>query len=93
MTDTNKNDIFELKKEIEKLKEEIIKLNKDNNKLNEKVQKNKKTTKLYYETNKQTFIDKANERLKKLSTENPEKIKEYRRTAYQNRKIKLQKIQ
>jgi hypothetical protein len=43
----------------------------------------------YYENNKEIVNEKAKQRLKKIAEENPEKIKEYRRTAYLKRKEKL----
>ena len=39
----------------------------------------------YYEKNKERIIKNANSYLKKLSEENPEKLKEYRRRAYLKR--------
>jgi hypothetical protein len=43
----------------------------------------------FYEKNKEKIIKESAERLKKLNQTNPEKIKEYRRTAYLKRKEKL----
>jgi hypothetical protein len=43
----------------------------------------------FYEKNKEKIIKESAERLKKLKEDNPEKIKEYRRTAYLKRKEKL----
>ena len=45
--------------------------------------------KRYYEKNKKKVIANASNYLKKLGEENPEKLKEYRRRAYLNRKNKL----
>ena len=45
--------------------------------------------KAFYEKNKEKIIKESSERLKKLTESNPEKIKEYRRTAYLKRKEKL----
>jgi hypothetical protein len=45
--------------------------------------------KAFYEKNKEKIIKESSERLKKLAESNPEKIKEYRRTAYLKRKEKL----
>jgi hypothetical protein len=42
--------------------------------------------KRYYEKNKDRIIKNANNYLKKLSEENPEKLKEYRRRAYLKRR-------
>lgn len=72
----------------EKLLEKIRLLEEENDTLKEQLQKLKNVQKAYYENNKDTVIEKANQRLKKLSEENPDKLKEYRRTAYQNRKEK-----
>jgi hypothetical protein len=74
---------------INELKEEIIKLKNENEELKNQLYIYTKSQKEYYNIHKHKVIDKANERLKKLSIENPEKLKEYRRTAYQNRKLKL----
>jgi N-glycosylase/DNA lyase len=42
--------------------------------------------KRYYEKNKDRIIKNANTYLKKLSEDNPEKLKEYRRRAYVKRR-------
>ena len=42
----------------------------------------------YYEKNKEIVKEKATERLKKLAVENPNKLKEYRRTYYLKQKEK-----
>jgi hypothetical protein len=47
--------------------------------------------KSYYEKNKEIVKEKALERLKKLSQENPDKIKEYAKRAYQKKKEKIKK--
>lgn len=44
---------------------------------------------VFYEKNKEKIIKESGERLKKLAESNPEKIKEYRRTAYLKRKEKM----
>ena len=44
---------------------------------------------VFYEKNKEKIIKESSERLKKLKETNPEKLKEYRRTAYLKRKDKL----
>ena len=71
-------------KENEELKTEILELKSHINSLAESKKK-------YYENNKEIVKEKASQRLKKISEENPEKIKEYRRNAYLKRKEKLQK--
>jgi hypothetical protein len=75
-----------LKKENEELKQKI----KD---LEEHLKKytNGNNRKRYYEKNKDKFIANGAEYLAKLKEENPEKLKEYRRTAYQNYKAKKEK--
>jgi hypothetical protein len=44
--------------------------------------------KRYYENNKEQVIQKANKRIEQLKVTNPDKIKEYARTAYLKRKEK-----
>ena len=44
---------------------------------------------VFYEKNKEKIIKESSERLKKLKETNPDKLKEYRRTAYLKRKDKL----
>jgi len=46
--------------------------------------------KRYYEKHKDIVKQKGHSYLQKLKEENPEKLKEYRRTAYLNRKAKIQ---
>jgi hypothetical protein len=46
----------------------------------------------YYENNKETVKEKAKQGLKKLTEENPDKIKEYARRAYLKQKEKKQKM-
>ena len=73
--------------------EQVIKDNKllkeENDLLKEKLTKYMSQHKNYYENNKEIVNEKAKQRLKKIAEENPEKIKEYRRTAYLKRKEKL----
>jgi cell division septum initiation protein DivIVA len=73
--------------------EQVIKENKllkeENDLLKEKLTKYISQHKNYYENNKEIINEKAKQRLKKITEENPEKIKEYRRTAYLKRKEKL----
>jgi hypothetical protein len=64
-------------------------LKEENAILKEKLDKYMSQHKNYYENNKEIINEKAKQRLKKLSEENPEKIKEYRRNAYLKRKEKL----
>ena len=53
-----------------------------------KLEKYQHSSKSYYEKNKDYVNEKAKERLKKLTEEKPEKIKQYRKTAYLNQKEK-----
>ncbi len=73
--------------------EEIIKENKslkdENMLLKEKLEKYQNQHKKYYELNKEVVIEKAKERLKKITEDNPDKIKEYRKRAYLKRKENL----
>jgi cell division septum initiation protein DivIVA len=73
--------------------EQVVKENKllkeENDLLKEKLTKYMSQHKNYYENNKEIVNEKAKQRLKKIAEENPEKIKEYRRTAYLKRKEKL----
>ena len=52
-----------------------------------------KNHKKYYEKNKEKVMENGANYLQKLKEENPEKLKEYRRTAYLNRKEKLKNIE
>lgn len=76
---------------IKNLEDTIYKLQEENALLKNKLEPYLNSTHKYYEKNKEVIFKKATERLKKLSIENPEKLKEYRRTAYLNRKKKLEK--
>jgi len=73
---------------IEELIEENILLKEENEKLKIKLEKYYNSRQSFYEKNKDYVKQKANERLKKLVEENPEKLKQYRRTAYLNQKEK-----
>jgi len=73
----------------EEIIQENIKLKEENALLKEKLEKYMSQHKNYYENNKEIVNEKAKQRLKKLSEENPEKIKEYRRNAYLKRKEKM----
>jgi hypothetical protein len=80
-------DITELIKENEKLKTEIIELKEQ---LKKYTYGN--THRRYYEKNKEKVKEGGANYLKKLKEENPEKLKEYRRTAYENKKKKLKEV-
>jgi len=83
-----------IKNENEDLKEKILLLEKENKDLKEHLKKytNGENNKRYYEKNKEKVKQQGAEYLKKLSEENPEKLKEYRRNAYLKRKEKIQNI-
>ena len=76
-----------LVKENEKLKTEIIELKEQ---LKKYTYGN--THRRYYEKNKEKVKEGGANYLKKLKEENPEKLKEYRRTAYENKKKKLKEV-
>jgi hypothetical protein len=51
----------------------------------------KNANKKYYENNKDDYVQRGNERLKRLKETNPDKIKEYSRRAYLKAKEKKQR--
>ncbi len=68
-----------LKKEVNELREHLKKYTFGDN------------HKRYYEKNKEKVKEGGAKYLQKLKEENPEKLREYWRRAYQNRKAKLEK--
>ena len=86
--------IGNIKKENEDLKNKLLILEKENEELKGHLKKytNGENNKRYYEKNKEKVKQQGAEYLKKLSEENPEKLKEYRRNAYLKRKEKIQNI-
>jgi len=80
-------DITKLVEENEKLKNEIIELKEQ---LKKYTYGN--THRRYYEKNKEKVKEGGANYLKKLKEENPDKLKEYRRTAYLNKKNKLKEV-
>ena len=70
--------------------EENEKLKLQIDELNEKLKNytNSQGHKKYYEKNKNIVMEKSKSYLQKLKEENPDKLKEYRKTAYLNRKNK-----
>jgi cell division septum initiation protein DivIVA len=78
--------------EYNKLKTEIEKIKDENKELTERLKKytNSMRQLKYYNNNKEIVKEKAKSYIKKITEENPEKIKEWRHTAYLNRKAKLQ---
>jgi len=84
-------DINKILEENEKLKERVSELKQRVSELEERLKNytNPPAHQAFYEKNKEKIIKESAERLKKLNQTNPEKIKEYRRTAYLKRKEKL----
>jgi len=78
---------------MEDLLKEIEMLKGENAKLKSQLENYNNSRKSYYEKNKEIVNEKAKERLKKLSQENPDKIKEYARKAYLKKKEKLQNME
>lgn len=74
----------------ELLKENLL-LREENEKLKKQLENYNNSRKSYYEKNKDLVNEKAKERLKKIAQENPNKIKEYAKKAYLNKKAKLEK--
>ena len=73
-------------------KEEYITLLENKIKeLTEQLQKytNSKRHIKYYENHKEEVKERAKTYMEKMKEQNPEKLKEWRKTAYQNRKAKL----
>ena len=67
-------------------------LKKKNIELEEKLRSytNTERNKRYYEKNSEKVKEKAKNYMENMKTENPEKLKEWRHTAYMNRKAKLE---
>jgi hypothetical protein len=78
---------------MEELYQENTRLRMRIQELEERLRKytNSEGHKRYYEKNKERVIANASNYLKKLGEENPEKLKEYRRRAYLNRKERASK--
>jgi cell division septum initiation protein DivIVA len=78
---------------MEELQQENLQLKKRIIELEEHLKKytNSEGHKRYYEKNKEKVMANASNYLRKLSQENPEKLKEYRKKAYLRRKEKTQK--
>ncbi len=76
---------------IDDIVEENKLLKAKNIELEEKLKKYTNSTghKKYYENNKEKVMEKGAKYLQKLKEDNPDKLKEYRRKAYLNRKEKL----
>lgn len=78
--------------ELELLRKENEALKQQNRELQERLSAytNSDSHKRYYESHSTEVKEKAKVYLGKLKESNPEKLKEYRHTAYLNRKAKLQ---
>jgi cell division septum initiation protein DivIVA len=78
--------------EVELLRKENEALKQQNKELQERLSAytNSDSHKRYYESHSTEVKEKAKVYLGKLKESNPEKLKEYRHTAYLNRKAKLQ---
>ena len=85
--------IEELLNKLKQAEEEKQNILNENDKLKKLLQNYNDSRKNYYEKNKEIVKAKAKQGLKKLSDENPEKLKEYRRNAYLKRKEKLMKLE
>lgn len=72
---------------------EVEKLKAENEQLKErlKLYTNGNRSKRFYQNNAETIKQKSTEYINKLKETNPEKLKEWRHTAYLNRKAKLKK--
>ena len=86
----NIEEILNKLKNVEEEKQSIL---NENNKLKQLLQKYTESRKNYYEKNKELVKEKAKQGIQKLSQENPDKLKEYRKNAYLKRKEKLKKIE
>ena len=78
--------------EVELLRKENETLKQQNKELQERLSAytNSDSHKRYYESHSTEVKEKAKVYLGKLKESNPDKLKEYRHTAYLNRKAKLQ---
>ena len=85
--------IEELLNKLEQVEQEKQNILNENNKLKQLLQNYNDSRKNYYEKNKEIVKERAKQGLKKLSEENPDKLKEYRRNAYLKRKEKLMKLE
>ncbi len=74
----------------EELIKENLLLREENEKLKQQLENYNNSRKSYYEKNKELVNQKAKERMKKMAQENPDKIKEYAKKAYLNKKSKLE---
>ena len=77
----------ELHDEINALRQQVIALKSRLAKYT-----NNERHKKYYEKNSEKVKEKAKNYMEKMKTENPDKLKEWRHTAYMNRKMKKETI-
>jgi uncharacterized protein YdiU (UPF0061 family) len=84
-------EIIELKTKLQKEQNDKSILEEKIKELTEQLQKytNSKRHIRYYENHKDEVKERAKTYMEKVKEENPEKVKEWRKTAYQNRKAKL----
>lgn len=84
-------EIIELKTKLQKEQNEKSILQEKIKELTEQLQKytNSKRHIRYYENHKDEVKERAKTYMDKVKEQNPEKLKEWRKTAYQNRKAKL----
>jgi len=87
-------EILELKTKLEKEQNDKSVLEEKVKQLTEQLQKytNGERHIRYYEKHKDEVKERAKIYNKKIQEENPEKVKEWRKTAYQNRKAKLKAL-
>ena len=89
------NIYIQLLKEINDLKNEISELKTKNFELNDHLKKYTahRGAKVYYQKNKEIILEKNKEYVKLYKQQlSPEKIKQYNKTAYENRKNKNNKV-
>jgi hypothetical protein len=79
-------EVIELKQKIEKMEKYITELEEHLKKYTNSTRHLK-----YYENNKDVVKERTKNYVDKLKTENPEKLKEWRRTYYLKRKEKIGK--
>lgn len=82
--------LFIMEERIQALEAENVLLKSKVEELETKLSKYTNNTRhrKYYEEHKREIKEKANEYLKRLATENPDKLKEYRHRAYLKQKEK-----
>jgi cell division septum initiation protein DivIVA len=84
-------EIIQLKIKLEQEQNEKSILEEKIKELTEQLQKytNSKRHIRYYENHKDEVKERAKTYMEKVKEQNPDKLKEWRKTAYQNRKAKL----